>query len=173
MPVELVYEINPSTKGPGLWKMNASLMVDKKYLDEINKLIDKYEVVTHSDRELDPALSWELLKLEISKLTRKYFTERARLKRETLNKAQRRLQAVQKKLAMINVNSSMAIRQIEKVNAKIDILQAEIDREMEYRARGAILRSRTKLYHEGEHNTKYFFSLEKTRSKNKSMTATK
>jgi len=44
---------------------------------------------------------------------------------------------------------------------RINILKDELEKLIEYRTKGAILRSKTQWYNEGEKNTKYFLNLEK------------
>ena len=43
----------------------------------------------------------------------------------------------------------------------IKILKEELEKIIEYRTKGAILRSKSRWYNEGEKNTKYFLNLEK------------
>ena len=74
---------------------------------------------------------------------------------------------------MINLSSPSAIKHIQKINEKIDLIKAELKTESRYMTQGAILRSKIRWTAEAEHNTKYFFSLEKNRSLNKQMTATR
>ena len=44
---------------------------------------------------------------------------------------------------------------------QLNTKEAEMEKIFEFRTKGAILRSRTKWYNEGEKNTKYFLNLEK------------
>ena len=45
---------------------------------------------------------------------------------------------------------------------KLNDLKAELEKIIELRTKGAILRSQIRWYNEGEKNTKYFLNLEKT-----------
>ena len=47
------------------------------------------------------------------------------------------------------------------LQSKLDNLRSEMEEIIEYRTKGAILRSRTRWHNEGEKNTKYFLNLEK------------
>ena len=49
----------------------------------------------------------------------------------------------------------------QNVTERIKILKEELEKIIEYRTKGAILRSKSRWYNEGEKNTKYFLNLEK------------
>ena len=53
------------------------------------------------------------------------------------------------------------VTQIPQLNTKLDNLNCELENIIEYRTKGAIMRSRIQWHNEGEKNTKYFLSLEK------------
>ena len=53
----------------------------------------------------------------------------------------------------------------QNVTERIKILKEELQKIIEYRNKGAILRSKSRWYNEGEKNTKYFLNLEKRHSK--------
>ena len=49
--------------------------------------------------------------------------------------------------------------------AQLETKEQELERIVEYQTKGAILRSKSRLYNEGEKNTKYFLNLEKRHCK--------
>ena len=57
-----------------------------------------------------------------------------------------------------------------KVNHKLDPLKRELEQIESNKTKGAIICSRAKFYIEGEHTSKYFFGLEKSKSKGRIMT---
>ena len=57
------------------------------------------------------------------------------------------------------------VEQMSQLQTKLDDYRNEIERIIEYRTKGAILRSKTRWYNEGEKNTKYFLNLEKRQYK--------
>ena len=59
--------------------------------------------------------------------------------------------------------------QIPQLNTKLDNLNCELEKIIEYRTKGAIMRSRIRWHNEGEKNTKYFLSLEKRQGNNQSL----
>ena len=58
-------------------------------------------------------------------------------------------------------NSNNNNKNPEHVKDKIKALKDECEQIIEHGTRGAILRSKTRWYNEGEKNTKYFVTLEK------------
>ena len=49
----------------------------------------------------------------------------------------------------------------QNILVRINTLKCELEKIIEYRNKGAILRSKSQWYNEGEKNTKYFLNLEK------------
>ena len=80
-----------------------------------------------------------------------------------------KLRTLEKKLNCINLKSDKAVQLIEKINIKIDKIKEEREHEHAYVTQGAMIRSRCQYYEKGEANTKYFFSLEKSKGKGKTM----
>ena len=58
-------------------------------------------------------------------------------------------------------NTALSDTQKSLLRSKLDNLRSEMEVIIEYRTRGAMLRSRTRWHFEGEKNTKYFLNLEK------------
>ena len=58
-------------------------------------------------------------------------------------------------------NTTLSDTQKSLLQSKLDNLRSEMEEIIEYRTRGAMLRSRTRWHNEGEKNTKYFLNLEK------------
>ena len=61
----------------------------------------------------------------------------------------------------LNENTALNDTQKSLLQSKLDNLRSEMEEIIQYRTKGAILRSRTRWHNEGEKNTKYFLNLEK------------
>ena len=61
----------------------------------------------------------------------------------------------------------------EKLWLELETRKHELEAIIEYRTKGAILRSKSQLYNEGEKNTKYFLNLEKRHCKQRTITQLK
>ena len=69
----------------------------------------------------------------------------------------------------INLRSERAVKIIQETNKRIDIVQADLEKEARIDAQGAILRSGVRWYEQAEVNSKYFLGLEKVKGRNKVM----
>ena len=61
----------------------------------------------------------------------------------------------------LDKNTALSDTQKSLLQSKLDNLRSEMEEIIEYRTKGAMLRSRTQWHNEGEKNTKYFLNLEK------------
>ena len=170
--VELELQIQNVIRGPGLWKLNNSLLTDQDYVSEINSIIRKSEQQLQAGLN-DPVGIWESMKFQVQQFSIQFSKERARLKRSKVEQLTKHLTALEKRLEMINLKSDSAVRLIQEINVKIDKVKLELNDEIHYKMQGAILRSKMRWYCEGEHGTKYFLMLERNKARNKQMGAAK
>ena len=165
-PVILNMEIDKEIRGPGYWKFNVKHLSDKEYVTEVNELIEraknKYRFSKASNRI-------KHLKYDVKKFSISYSKTKATKDREEKDILEKKLKAAHKKLAMINVSAPTAIQNIQKVNERIDSLKLELQKKQIAQAQGAMLRSKVKWAEQAEHNTKYFYSLEKRNARSKIM----
>ena len=164
--VELTLATNHSIRGPGFWKFNATLLKNQEYANGINEIIERS---TNKYTFCNPINKWENIKYDIqqySKIMSKSIAKNNKLEKDLYTK---RLKAAQKKLEMINLQADNAVNLICKINGKIDECKAKLHKFSLQEAQGAMLRAKTVWVQEAEHNTKYFFSLEKTKAKAKIM----
>ena len=64
-------DVDAEVKGPGIWKLNCSLLSDKLYVDEINHIIPIWLQEGREDLT-DPHSVWDWVKYNIKKYSRKY-----------------------------------------------------------------------------------------------------
>ena len=83
------------------------------------------------------------------------YQKSATTKRE--NELENTITILQKQLDMANNNEPQNQSIIERIN----LLKRDLEKIIEHRTKGAILRSKSQWYNEGERNTKYFLNLEK------------
>ena len=77
---------------------------------------------------------------------------------------------------MEKIQNEMACESIsnnenEALQSQYQVLEAEMEKMLEYKATGARVRCRQGQYEEGESSTKYFLGLEKVRFRNKTLNA--
>jgi len=113
-------------------------------------ILEKY-----SDLKED-RLKWELIKMEIRRLTISYSRHKEKQRRIRETELQKRLEALELKIDDCNTD--------EQLSAEIedyDNLKIELQRIYEAKGKGAIFRSKVRWVEQGEKPTKYFFNLEK------------
>ena len=165
--LKLHYAVNLSTKGPGFWKLNNLHLGRKEYVEGINEVIRLSEI---NSKNLSDKETWELMKSDFANFSQDFSRDFARKNRLKVEENGRKINALQKKLAMLNLSNEGIIAQIEKINQKIGNLQIELEKDSAYRTQGLMLRSKARWVEFSEKNNKYFLGLEKSKSKAKVMT---
>jgi exonuclease III len=149
---------NVRAKGRGLWKLNASLLRDKEYVEGINKLLNenkhKYEQMENK------GLAWDLAKMEIRSHTISYASYKARKTRVYEKNLQDELKEIEDKLANNPNNDTKAqyytnVKELEKINNE--------------RTRGHQIRARAIHIQYNEKNSAYFFKKEVSNAKIKNI----
>lgn len=156
----VVLELNlaPEARGPGYWKFNNSHLKDKQFVTGANAIIQEAML----DTVLSPLLKWEMIKGRFIEYSRKYSIDKAKEKNSQFHELEEKLQRL--KLVVEHPESSPSDKE------DYSKTQTELNNLIKEKANGALIRSRTKFYHEGERSSKYYFSLEKNRAKSKIMT---
>ena len=128
------------------WKFNSSLLEDEVY---IKLVTDKYSDWLEAGKDLqDPRVLWGFIKYKIRYETITYSKQKARNRREKLS-------ALEEKIKEWTVKCD-EYPSPENLN-DLEILQTEYDRQYEYIAQGAIIRSRVNWYEYGEKNKSIFW----------------
>ena len=166
--LEMTLAMNDMMRGKGYWKMNVSMLEEKEYIDNINRIIDGCK---HTNVNLEKGLRWESMKKDIIEYSQFHGKMRASLKRERKAILTKKLNSLEKKLACINLGSLNAVRIIERVNEKIDQIKEQLQSDSAKAIRGTMIRSKARFIELGEKNTKYFFNLERANARNKAMSA--
>ena len=148
--------LHSNPRGPGFWKMNTSFLTDVNYVNQIRTTIREVLSEYKNDTSVNPSLLWEMIKLKIREQSLKYAADsKANMlrKEEELEKRINILQTL--------IESEVTGEQ-EKVDAcrEQEVKKKDLERIIEYRTKGAILRAKCRWHNEGEKNTKYFLNLE-------------
>ena len=148
-------------RGRGFWKFNSSLLGDPEYVALTKQIIssakEKYGTVR------DKGLAWDLVKLDIRGSTIHYSSK----KKRDLEKYEKELNDKYLDLyGKINTDHNVPVNILNEYYE----VKSEIETIERHRARGIILRSKSKWVEEGEKNTSYFLRLEKNNYCNKHIT---
>ena len=164
--VVLDLKILSEKRGPGLWKFNNSLVEDNKYVELIEK---NYAAIREKYSDLkDDRLKWELIKMEIRRLTISYSKHKEKQRRIRETELQKRLEALE-----IKINNCSTDEQLSAEIEEYDNLKIELQRIYEAKGKGAIFRSKVRWVEQDEKPTKYFFNLEKRNFNRKVITEIK
>ncbi|KAL9979988.1 hypothetical protein ACROYT_G008516 [Oculina patagonica] len=158
---EFIRPVSTAVLSDGFWKLNTSLLSEIRYIEEIKTTIKSTVNQYKDDTTVNPALLWEMIKLKVREKTISY----AAYKNAT---TKRQEEALESEIALLenqldnaeNNNPSFHI-----VAERITTLKKDLEKIIEYRTKGAIIRSKSLWYNEGEKNSKYFLNLEKRHCK--------
>ena len=139
-------------RGRGFWKLNCSHLEDKNYVDKIKLCI---ETTVENNQGTDAILLWDTIKCKIRGDTIKFSTEKKRNNVDKIKDLEKLLEG------LVNDNNEN--------EKEINEIKQKIEKEMERKTKGAIIRSRARWFEEGEKNTKYFFNLEKRQANSKTI----
>jgi exonuclease III len=153
-----LHETDKQNRGNGIWKQNASLLKEKKYIDKIKEVINMAKIKYKDVKDL--GLKWDVIKSEIRGATISYASYKAKVNRQTEKDIRTELKKLEVDICE-NPN--------EDTKCKYLTMQNELKLFISERTRGAQIRAKCDYLEYNEQNTAYFLNLEKTRSSTKNM----
>ena len=148
------------SRGPGLWKFSNQLLSDPSFLSEMKDKIPQWTNEAETDLIDNTGGQWGYIKHKIGEFSREYGAKVKKAKMLLKNQLERDLQTLSGNLNETN-------------KLKYQILQDQLNEIIENEIKGVILRSLCNDYEQGEKCSKYFFSLEKFRAKQKTISRLK
>ena len=139
--------------GKGTYKLNTTLLADEDYCKMIIDAIRETEI---EYADLNPHLKWEMIKCNIIETSQQYSRYVQRHKKNQVKILNDQLNELENKMAG-NLNDPQLQNKIAHVKAELEVFELE-------KAKGARLRAGIKEIKEGEKSTKFFLSLEKSKS---------
>ena len=138
-------------KGPGIWKMNVSLLEDENYLEQLRINIPKWKQEGEIDLS-DKRCVWDWIKYNIRLHAISYSKEKAKLKYEKEQRIQQELKDANR-LFENDPSASNRLR-LDEIKEKLELFYEE-------KVKGIVIRARARWHEYGERSTKYFLNLEK------------
>jgi len=144
--IQIALHTNP--RGPGFWKLNTSFLSETEYIHQIRTTIEGVKDEYQNDKSVSASLLWEMIKLKVREQTLRY----AKTKKQ---KMLREEEGLEKKINILrrqtdsvcnNANEKLAI------NIQLEQKTKELEKIIEYRTKGALLRAKCRWYNEGEKN---------------------
>ena len=158
--IQVALHTNP--RGPGFWKLNTSFLSETEYINQIRTTIEGVNDEYQNDKSVSASLLWEMIKLKVREQTLRYAkTKKTKMLREE-EELEKKINILQRQIDSVcnNANEKLAI------NIQLERKTKELEKIIEFRTKGAILRAKCRWYNEGEKNSKYFLNLEKRHYKN-------
>lgn len=147
-------------RGPGLWKLNTTLLKDIRYIDCVKKLFN--DLKTDPCSPASPQEKWEFIKFKIKETSIQFANKKTREKHKYIYGLETEVTAL---TALSDLGIDVALELATNKRLLKDVL--------EEKARSAAFRAKAKWAEHGEKCSKYFLNLEKSRAKNKIMSCIK
>ena len=144
------YNVERHERGPGFWKFNTRLLSDITYVNQMNQMLQSAMVEYH---HLNPNERWDLLKNRVKLFTKNYCQTKSAENNLAISQLSEYICNQEDNLDTLTESD---MRLLE--GSKADLENLLFDRTC-----GVMFRSKAKWHMEGEKNTKYFYSLEKSR----------
>ena len=145
-----------TTRGPGYFKLNNSLILDVDYQNIVKSSILETVAINH---EANPNILWEIIKGNIRNETIRYATINKLKSKENENKLEKEISDLKTQIQTCNNNDTLE-NLVNLLNNKTTELTEIIDKRI-------IVRSKADFVENNERNTKLFSNLEKKRSESK------
>ena len=150
----LVLKHQNQNRGKGYWKLNTMLLKDGDFVDKMNSKLDNWICELSA---VDPIEKWEKIKSKIADFVKKEGKQRGSECKLIIS------ELIEKATQLEDNFPNLCEKDVQLLNDT----KADLDEELQIRARGLIFRSKATWLNEAEQNTKYFFNLEKTRAEAK------
>ncbi len=147
--------VDEEERGGGMWCLNAELLKEEAYKENIRKCIN-YEMQNVLFDE-NVCEWWEKMKGEIKKRSTRYAKQRDFMRRSKVEVMENELKREAEKIESNPEQDKERFVQIK----------AEIEEYEKGKSKGAIIRSRAQYALEGERSTKFFLNLEKKKTEEK------
>ena len=129
-----------NSRGKGFWKLNTSLLSEVKYVQEIKTTIESTANQYIDNTSVNPALLWEMIKLKVPEKSISYAAYKNVVTKKREEMLEHEIALLEKHLDT-DVNNSNSSYHI--VAERIFTLKKELENIIEYRTKGAIIRSKS------------------------------
>ena len=148
---------NSNPRDPGFWKLNKSFLSEDNYVTKIKNTIQETKNEYANNSSVSPALLWEMIKLKIREASLNYAKQRKKERADQTEELEKTITTLERTLEDKNIEGQLSEQLLDVLKSK----KEQYENIIEHRTKGAILRSQSRWYNEGEKNTKYFLNLEK------------
>ena len=155
--ISLHLSLHSNPRGPGFWKLNTSFLTELEYVNQIKTMIQETYDEYKNVESINPSLLWEMIKLKVHEKSLRYSKIKTKQAKQRELCVEQTIAKLQEELDNRNTDDTLSSHLEEQLNE----CRLELEKIIDFRTKGAVLRSKTRWYNEGEKNTKYFLNLEK------------
>ena len=123
------------------------------YVNQIKATIQETHNEYKNDESVNPSLLWEMIKQKVRKKSLRYSKNKTNQAKQREIYVEQTITRLQEELDNRTTGGALSSHLEEQLNDS----RLELEKIIEFRIKGAILRSKTRWYNEGEKNTRYFF----------------
>ena len=126
-------------RGPDFWKFNKSLLDDNTFVEQLHDIIPEFK--KKHNYLADKGLYWDMIKMAVRGFCVQYSKRKNRKRRNREKELSDQIDALMKALVISRSKENIT---------KLYNLRTELNKIAEYRAKGAIVRSRMRWHEQGE-----------------------
>ena len=152
--ITLSLTTHANNKGPGLWKLNTSFLSDIIFVNEVKKVIKDTIDQNKENKNVDDSLLWEMIKMNIRESSIKYGARKKKYQKTKQILLEEQISVLEKELENADASNEEKFDKLQKA-------KRELEEIIQYKRKGAIIRSRARWHNEGEKNSKYFLQMKK------------
>ena len=149
--IEITFTLNGPPRGPGIWKLNTSLLQDDEYKSEVKHLIERSW--NEFDGNGDLSLRFDWVKYKIRQFSLAYSKQKAKHNREKEFQILNEIEILDRKICNEEATEQELVT--------YDNLKKQLESIEEYKARGAWVRSRLEQLEGDEKSTTFFYNKSK------------
>ena len=153
--ITLQISLHNNPRGRGFCKLNTFFLKDEEYVNQIREIIAQTKDEYAQDGTVTPSLLWEMIKMKTREASINYGKIKKRNLEQKQDEIEKSIKILEEQIANTHANDS------QKLWPEFEKKRFELEAIIEYQTKGAILRSKSQWYNEGEKNSKYFLNLEK------------
>ena len=128
-------------------------MSEVDYVNAVKSTIAEAASEYESNEEVDEMLLWEMIKLKIRDASMKY--SKVKMKTKKNEEA-----SIESALAVLERQLKQDVNNTDVLEEQIRCKKNDLENIIQYKTKGAIIRSKARWCNEGEKNSKYFLNLE-------------
>jgi len=160
-------QLDSLTTGPGVWRMNSSLLEDETFTRFVFDIVDEdLPRLMH----LPPEVAWDSLKSRLQDGIQQESMRRSKERKEELNQLQRRRQHLLQRISWLQGSIIDRTKAIADLKSEVEEVERLLDLEQDKRMSSLIIRARIRYQDLGEQMNRYCFNLLKSRTAKRTIT---